>query len=120
MIIGAEVAMFVMGLYALIKGRLMTNKKAKFVVEGWPARVIGVICLLPIPMAIAVGILVAAIMVAQGKQVTEESFRWVGIAIEGSIVLICAITAGILARVYRTPVIPVAKPTSGPPVGYAV
>jgi hypothetical protein len=106
MIIGAEVAMLIMGLYALIAGRLMTGKKAKHVVQGWPARLIGVICLLPIPLAFAVGTAVAAILVALGRTVTRESFFWVGTAIEGSIVLACVVAVAILSRVYRTPVGP--------------
>jgi hypothetical protein len=104
MIIGAEVAMLVIGLYALIMGKLPTNKKAKHVVRDWPARIIGVICLLPIPLALLVSMAVAALFVAQGRQVTPESFFWVGTAIEGSIVVACVVAVGVLARVYRTPV----------------
>jgi hypothetical protein len=104
MIIGAEVALLFLGLYALIAGKLPTGKKAKHEVRGWPARVVGIICLLPLPLSFLVGSIVAVLMVAQGKEVTRESFFWLGTAIEGSIVLACAVTAGVLARVYRTPV----------------
>src|SRR4051812_47520397 len=102
MIIGAEVAMLIMGLYALIVGKLMTNKKAKHVVQGWPARLIGVICLLPLPVSLVACTAVAALLVARGRPVTRESFFWVGTAIEGSIVLACVIAVAILSRVYRT------------------
>jgi hypothetical protein len=106
MIIGAEVALLFMGLYALIKGKFPTNKKAKYVVEDWPVRVIGAILVLPIPLSFLVGTVVAALFVAQGKQVTRESFFWVGTAIEGSILVGCMVVAGILSRVYRNAVVP--------------
>lgn len=35
MIVGAEIALLVIGLYALFAGKLPTNKKAKYVVQGW-------------------------------------------------------------------------------------
>ncbi len=94
MIIGAEVALLIIGLYALIKGKLPTSKKAKHVVQGRPARVIGIIGLLPLPLSFAVVAVVVAVFIAQGKPVDQESFFWVGTAIEGSIVLACAVTMG--------------------------
>ena len=102
MIVGAEIALLVIGLYALFAGKLPTNKKAKYVIQGWPARVIGVIGLLPIPLSFMVGMAVAASFVAQGKAVTRESFFWVGTAIEGSAVVLCFAVIAVLARVYRT------------------
>jgi hypothetical protein len=83
-----------------------TNKKAKHVVRGWPARVIAFICLLPIPLAFLVGMVVAAVFTAQGRQVTRDSFFWVGTAIEGSVVAACLVAAAVLSRVYRVPVEP--------------
>src|SRR5437899_2470508 len=101
MIIGAEVALFLIGLYALITGRLSTGKH---VVQGWPARVIGIIGLSPVPLSFVAGMAVAALLVAKGTDVTRQSFYWTGTLIEGSTVILCAMTMGILARVYRTPV----------------
>jgi hypothetical protein len=34
--------MFVLRLYALFAGKLLSGKKANYVVQGWPARLIGV------------------------------------------------------------------------------
>src|SRR5438552_14838385 len=72
MIIGAEIALLFIGLYALIKGQLPTNKKSKHVVRGWPARVIGIIALLPIPVSFGLGLAVALLFVVQRKQVPGD------------------------------------------------
>ena len=95
MIIGAEVTLLFIGLYALIAGKLPTNKKAKHIVQGWSARVIGVICLLPLPLAFLVNMAIAVLFAAQGRQVTRDSFFWVGTAIEGSIVVACLVVMGV-------------------------
>jgi hypothetical protein len=104
MIAGAEVVLFVVGLYALIAGKLPTSKNGKRAVRGLPARVIGVICLLPLPLAFLVCAAVAAVLIAQGQEVTPQSFMWVGMVIEASIVVLCVVAAVILQRVYQTPV----------------
>jgi len=103
MIIGAEVALLIIGLYALFTGKLPTNKKSKHTVQGWPARVIGIIGLLPLPLSFVVATGVAMLFVLQGREVTHESFFWVGTAIEGSTVLLCVAAIVIISRVYRTP-----------------
>jgi hypothetical protein len=101
MIIGAEVGLFLIGLYAVVTGRLSTSKH---VVQGWPARVIGIIGLSPVPLSFLASTVVIALLVAIGKHVTQQTFFWTGTLIEASTVILCAIVMGILARVYRTPV----------------
>jgi hypothetical protein len=101
MIIGAEVALFLIGLCALITGRLSTGKH---LVQGWPARVIGIIGLSPVPLSFLAGMVVVALLMSIGTHVTQQTFLWTGTLIEGSTVILCAIAMGVLARVYRTPV----------------
>jgi multisubunit Na+/H+ antiporter MnhB subunit len=104
MLIGAEIAMLIVGIYALIAGRLPTSKAAKYEVRGWPARVIGAICLLPIPLALAAGVVAASRMAAHGTEVTNKSFFWVGTAVEGGIVVACIVAVVVIRLSYRTPV----------------
>jgi len=104
MILGAEIAMLVMGFYALITGKFPTNKKAKYVLQGWPVRLIGMICLLPIPGSFLAGVVLAIWWVAQGKDVTDRSFFWAGTAIEGSVLAACLLAITIVSRVNRIPV----------------
>jgi hypothetical protein len=96
MILGAEVALLVLGLYALIAGKMLSSKKAKYDVRGWRARVVGLVCLLPLPLSLLAVSVVGVLLAAQGKQVTRESSLWLGAAVEGSTVLACAIAAGLL------------------------
>lgn len=104
MIAGIEIALLFVGVYALVTGKLPTNKKAKHVVHGWPARAIGIVALLPLPISFAIGFFVAALLAAQGKQVTRESFFWLGTGIELAVLVACGVAIGIMSHVYRTPV----------------
>lgn len=104
MIIGAEVALIVLGLYILIKGETIPNKKAKYVVRGWPLRVQGIIMLLPIPVSFSIGIVLGILWTAQGKNVQDRSFFWVGTAIELSVLVVCFAALAIITRLYRVPV----------------
>src|SRR5262245_47678776 len=74
MILGAEIALLVMGLYALFAGKLTLTKQK--VVRGTPARLLGILCLLPIPLSLLVGIVLGVGLAVQGQTVTENSVRW--------------------------------------------
>jgi hypothetical protein len=109
MIIGAEIALLCIGLYALFAGKFPTNKKSKYVIEGGAARAIGLVCLFPIPLSLLAGIFIGVLLAAQGKPVTPESLSWVGPAIEVSILVACVVAVSVLSRIYRTPVKPEAE-----------
>ena len=101
MIIAAEVALFLIGLYAVITGSFLSGG-GRYVLQGGPARVIGVIAMLPMPLSLVVAAAIVALFLAQSKEVTERSFFWVGTAIEGSSLVVCMLAMGVLSRVYRT------------------
>ncbi|HLN30598.1 MAG TPA: hypothetical protein VK395_22855 [Gemmataceae bacterium] len=101
MIIAAEVTLFLIGLYAVITGSFLSGG-GRYVLQGGPARVIGVIAMLPMPLSLVVAAAVVALFLAQNKEVTERSFFWVGTAIEGSSLVVCMLAMGVLSRVYRT------------------
>src|SRR5688500_8932349 len=87
MILGAEIAMLVIGIYALVTGKLTLSKKK--VVQGTPARMIGIIGLLPLPLSFMAGVMYGATMAAQGKDfTTDKSAQWTMIGIEGGITLV--------------------------------
>jgi uncharacterized protein YqgC (DUF456 family) len=106
-----EVVMLLVGIYALIKGKLPFCKNAKHFIEAKPARIIGAICILPAPLSIGATMAVAAAMAASGRAVARDSLFWVGIGIELSAVIVCAVAAGVVARIYRKPM----EGTSRPP-----
>jgi hypothetical protein len=105
MILAAEIALVAIALYALITGQLPTNKKSKHVVQGLPARLIGAIGFMPLPLSFVVGASLGLLLGFLGKEVAPQSLFWIGTAIEGSIVLLCVITMRILARAYRVPIL---------------
>ena len=106
MIIGAEIAMLVLGLYLFFKGKLLPNANAKYVVEGWPVRLMGLYYILPIPLAIPAGIALGIWGALVGKDVAGPAFFWVRIGMEGAIVVFCLVAAAIVSRVYRVPMKP--------------
>jgi hypothetical protein len=104
MILGAEVALIVLGLYILIKGKELPNKKSKFIITGWPLRFMGIICLLPIPLSFLGGVALGIWWVMQGKDVKDRSFFWAGTALELSVLVLCLLAITIISRTYRIPV----------------
>jgi uncharacterized membrane protein len=104
MIIGAEVAMIVLGLYILFKGKTVPGKNAKYVVQGWPARFMGIIMLMPIPISFSICFVLGVLWTVQGKNVQDPSFRWAATAIELSVLVICFVAIAIISRFYRIPV----------------
>ena len=99
----AEVLLLLIALYALATGKFPISSGHKYVVRGWRARVIGGIGLLPVPLSLAVSAAVAAVFVAQGKQVTPQSFFWVGTVIEASCLGATILIMVVLACLLRTP-----------------
>lgn len=63
MILGAEIAMLILGLYALIAGKLKLSKMMDL--QGTRARIAGVIMMLPLPLAFGIG-LVMGVMIGMG------------------------------------------------------
>jgi hypothetical protein len=63
-----EIALFigmaVLGIYSLATGKVKLTRSK--VVSGWPARLIGVILLLPFPLTLLVGVAIGAYLVSQG------------------------------------------------------
>src|SRR5258708_33196285 len=85
MILGAEIGMIVMGIMALVKGQMVLTKRK--IVYGAPARFLAIITFLPLPTSFVIATIVAAVSVAKGQNVTEESFRWTGAGIEAAVVV---------------------------------
>jgi hypothetical protein len=104
MIFGAEVGFFVLGLWGLIRRNAEPNPKAKYVVQGWPRRLICFLFMLPWPLSFAAGMIVGAWWVAQGKDIKDTSFRSMATGIDLSALLLCVGAASIIGRVYRVPV----------------
>jgi len=64
MILGAELGILLFGLYVLFSGKYNLGKGR--VLTGAKARLLGVLCLLPIPLAFAAGVLAGLFMALTG------------------------------------------------------
>jgi hypothetical protein len=99
MLLGAEVAMLLFGLYALIAGKVSSRKGAPL--TGLRARIIGVVLLAPFPLIFVGGFLLGFVWVLTGHDPKDRSIYWYVTGMEASIVIACAIAAGILQRRFR-------------------
>jgi hypothetical protein len=105
MILAIELVLLITGVYALFAGKLLAFGAArKYDVLGWPARVIGVISLLPIPLSVGAVFVASSQMAAEGKDITSQSYFWLRTAIEGAIVLVCAAAIVAIRLKYQTPI----------------
>jgi hypothetical protein len=86
-ILGIEIGMLVMGIIALVTGKLTLSKKK--VVYGTPAKLLAIPLLLPIPLAIFLGLVVGVIMGLQGINPTAPSHRWVFALLELGPIALC-------------------------------
>ncbi len=87
MILGAEIALFVMGVIALFCGRLpLTSTR---IVRGAAARLLGLVAMAIVPLTVLVFFAVAATFRPQFARLTEDQIRWFAIGVEGGVVLLC-------------------------------
>jgi len=85
MILGIEIALIVLGIMALVKGKIQLSKNR--VVQGTPARLLAIVCFAPLPLAFMSGIAYGAYLATQGGDL--ESHKWIFIAIEAGVVVAC-------------------------------
>jgi hypothetical protein len=60
-----EIAMLIAGIIALLRGEIPLTKV--HYVDGWPARIAGFILLLPLPLTFVAGLILRAVLTAQGR-----------------------------------------------------
>jgi uncharacterized protein (TIGR03000 family) len=89
MILGMEIAMLGMGLYALVTGKMTLTRNR--VVYGAGARFLGLIALMPFPLAFLGGVVVGVEAAMSGRRLSDSSVQWTLIAIEGGAVVFCAL-----------------------------
>jgi hypothetical protein len=80
MIFGAQIGLLVFGIFALIRGRFGMGKEKKIV--GPRARLLGIICLAPIPLSMIAGLVMGFSnpeAVAGGQ--LKDVIAWIEIAI---------------------------------------
>ncbi len=102
MVTGIECALLYLGLHALLNGKLPAYTTATSVVQGRPARLIGVIALLPIPLTLVIGMAITALCASSGKDASDRSFFWMMTTVEGAVVVSCIAAIIVMGRIYRS------------------
>ena len=97
-----EIVMLIFGIITLIRGKFTLTRGKE--VRGVPARVIGLVLMLPFPLSLALDLLAGIVLAILGKPPTEQEATTIGVVIEVCIVALCFITAIVMANVYSQPI----------------
>ncbi len=89
MIVVAEIALFILGLCALVTGKLKVGKDR--IVSGAAARWLGLVGMLPMPLAFCIGAFLGAQMAARGLDPLDRGNYWSYTVVEGGTVLFCLV-----------------------------
>jgi hypothetical protein len=103
MILGLYIGLAIVGILALVRGRMQISKTK--IVVGVPARLLGLLGLAPLPLALVVGIVYVAVSTdvtdPQAVQRFTQEHKWTFSLIEGvcvgGVAIILFVTAALLA-----------------------
>jgi hypothetical protein len=97
----AEICSLIFGIIAVVTGKFTLSRNR--VVRGTPARVVGILLMMPLPAALVAGVVVGALLVAQGK-VVERGNVPIGFGIlEAAIFVLFFVSALVVAAVNGGP-----------------
>ena len=97
-ILVAEIIMLIGGLYALITGKIKLTRNMRL--EGWQARVAGLILVAPLLLALLIGVLLGFLV---GADVLSESVLDYAGIIELALVLLALVAVVIFGLAVRKP-----------------
>ena len=97
-----EILMLIFGIIALVRGRFLLTRAKE--VRGWPARIIGVLLIMPFPLSFLVGMVLGGVFVAMGKSVDDQEFRSAASILGFAIVAICFLSAIGIAMFLAEPI----------------
>lgn len=90
MILGAQIALLILGIYALATGKFPLGKGRKSV--GPMARIAGAICFVPLLGALALGFLLGML------GLVDDIGRWGLVGIQAALIVVAVIAAQLIAR----------------------
>jgi hypothetical protein len=101
MILGAEIAILLGGLYFMVVGRMPARRGRSGEVRGWRARLVGLVMVSPVPLALAAtiaGFVARALLT--GEEPTEEEIATYGMWVELAAVVAAVVVASVLESVF--------------------
>ncbi len=103
MLLILEVVMFVMGILAIVRGKLTLSKKK--VCVGVPARVAGAILVLPIPVVFGFATIYAIMVVKPGMtaEQIQKAMGFLPSAVEIGAIIVCGAVASTIASMKGQP-----------------
>jgi len=96
-----DIIMLIFGIIALVRGRFLLTRAKE--VRGLPARIIGIVLMIPLPLSFVVGLALGAVMASQGKSV--DDLRMAGSILGVTITGLCLIGVIVIAAVTARPVV---------------
>lgn len=97
-----DIILMILGIIVLVKGQVLLTRTKE--VRGVPARIIGIIFLLPLPLSFVAGLLLGGFLLAQGKPVNESEIQGPAMILGAAILALCLLTAVGIAVAYAQPV----------------
>jgi len=88
-----ELAMLVFGVFTLVNGSFRLSQEK--VVWGVPARIMGALLLVPMPLEFVIFFTTVIVYAAQGRQLDPESLRWLVPTNAGIVLGTCVLILGI-------------------------
>lgn len=107
MILGAEIALLIAGLYMLFTGKGVSKLNGE-APEHWQYRLLGGFCVLLIPAAFLGGVVMAVLWMIWNPDLTEEQFaaetKWPFVGMELGLVILWGIVAFLWERMIKAKV----------------
>ncbi|MCC6419604.1 MAG: hypothetical protein IT429_15325 [Gemmataceae bacterium] len=100
MLLVAEIGMLVLGIITVATGKLSTSAGKEC--RGVPARIAGVLLILPLPISLLIGLMIAVILTSQGRNFDERA-AWPTL-VELGVFLVFVITAFVIAGMNARPI----------------
>lgn len=100
MLLVAEIGMLVLGIITVATGKLSTSAGKEC--RGVPARIAGVLLILPLPISLLIGLMIAVILTSQGRHFDERA-AWPTL-VELGVFLVFVITAFVIAGMNAQPI----------------
>jgi hypothetical protein len=97
-----QIVMLIFGIITLIRGRFLLTRAKE--VRGWPARIIGILVIAPLPICFMFGLVLGAFLATMGKSFDDNDIRPSIQIVDVAIVASCFLSAIGIAIYFAEPI----------------